>query len=155
MKRAAFVVSQTLESNDMYSLEPVEPLFHHMFAQSCLCVVQPAYGHGVHWKEKPILCLEAIHFWLGLLDRRHRKTVPYVIRNKKSRKWITWDWEIQTSRGEWCLISLSQKISSDRHESTTKETPGIVTDDSATFVAKITCTTQQICWACYKWKQAY
>ena len=52
------MASQTLESTDMYSLESVEPLFHHMFAQSCLCVVLPAYGHGeanILFESNPLL----------------------------------------------------------------------------------------------------
>jgi len=34
---------------------------------------------------------------------------------------------------------VSQYISTEQQESITKETPGIVTDDSATFVARMTC----------------
>lgn len=51
----------------------------------------------------------------------------------------TWDLEIQTTCAESFFWLLSQNTCKDLHESITYATFGIVTDDSAIFVANITC----------------
>lgn len=72
-----------------------------------------------------------------IYKNKNQQMSPDKYGNEPAR--YTWDFETQTSSAESVFLLLSQKTCNERQESMTYPTLGIVTEDSAMFVARITC----------------